>query len=184
MVRGEGVMKNVLLSVLVLVFVESSAFGSGLGDPVEGFKREYGNKIQVADNYSFGKPPRIGRLDGHAKGLFGASEAANPDPQQFFAGIRTLLPPDVKLLESYKKDAQWLKEIYIFKSAMLAGVPRIREAMAYQRYLSSYPAGTCFMIVNYDRDLKNRVDSFTVVLGLPERGDLIGMKKMTKNPFN
>lgn len=177
-------MKTLLITLLSLLAMASLALAAGLGDTTAAVKAEYGGKIQADEMWAFGKPPRAGRLDANAKGLFGASPTVNPNIQQFFNGIRRLIPSDAKLVDSYKTDGPWLKETYTFRSASLTKVPDIREATAYQKKYFNYPLGTFHMFINYDIDDKSRVANFCIVLGLPEPIDLDGMKKTKKNPFN
>jgi hypothetical protein len=181
-VREEDVIKRILLLAVVLGTFVSTAFGAGLGNTIESISGEYGIKIQTDEIHAFGNPPRAGRLEANAAGLFGSFPDTNPNTQQFFNGVRKLMPADAKLTASYKRYDHYLKEIYTFKSKTLAKFPNIKEAMAYQKDLGNHPVGTFFMTINYDIKHKDCVANFTIALGLPEV-DIEDMKKVSKNPF-
>jgi hypothetical protein len=156
-----------------------------LGDPTEVFKKEYGDKIQVVNEYSFGNPPRVGRIDANAKGLFGALNDSNPSAKQFFKGIKKIIPSDYILIASYQKNGAYLTETYAFKSLYLKQIPGIKSAMTYQDIMGfkGHPVGTFKMIINRDIKDRNLIENFIVALGMPEEVGLKNMKKVSKNPF-
>ncbi len=166
-------MKNLVgISVCVFTILLSAAvYAAGLGDTVKDVRTQYGAKVAIDDTYyTFSKPPRVARIDVDSKKFFGTMPAIS----EFVKGIKILLPSDAKLTAAYTKSSPTKKEIYAFKSASLAKLPNVKDAV-----LDS-PAGTFIMFVNYDGE---RVVNCAISMGLPGDADLSGTKKMSKNPF-
>ncbi|MBI3584241.1 MAG: hypothetical protein HY096_09890 [Nitrospinae bacterium] len=134
--------------------------------------------------YAFGNSERAGRLEGNAKGLFGAVIGVNPTKQQFFQGIKDLMPTDFALIGAYvnKNDPlrHWKKEIYTFKSKKLSQLQGISEAFPYKQY--KYTLGNFTLIINYDIDNEDKVANFLLFLGLSD-SNIEDMKKIDANPF-
>ncbi len=155
--------------VFLLVSVQVT-YGAGLGDTVKDVVAQYGKKVSVDDTYRiFSKPPRVARLDVDSRKFFGSM----PLVSEFAKGIKVLLPLDAKMTAAHTKSSP-KKEIYAFKSASLAKLPNIKDAV-----LDS-PPGTFTLFVNYDGE---RVVNCTISMGLPGDADLSGTKKLSKNPF-
>ena len=204
-------MKQLVTAIMCLLIVLSSAvtYATGLGDTFadiektwnKGYKKvgpPIGSSRIVAigiskasciryttglEGYTFGNPERAGRLEGDARGLFGANAGSNPTKQQFIKSIKELMPKDYKLLAAYSTDTPWRKEIYSFSSASFRRLPGIKDSFAYASDGMKHPVGSFMLIVNYDIDSKDRVMNFHLILGLPGEADLSGLKKIAKNSF-
>jgi hypothetical protein len=199
-------MKSIWLTIFVLLLGSNAAFSVGLGDTVSDFEKSWNkgyrrvfpstNTVHVGIGescyigyvtgdwgYSFGKPPRIGLIEGSAKGLFGAANNQNPTSEQFFNGMKSLLPSDFQLINAYEEKKEWTRQIFTFKSNTINHLPDVKASMAYAKDGFNNPVGTFFLIVNGDISDKKRISSFTLALGLPGSVDLISMKKKQINPF-
>ena len=164
---------NKLVAISVCVFsilLSAAVYAAGLGDPVKDVRTQHGAKVSVDETYYvFSKPPRVARLDVDARKFFGAMPAI----AEFAKNIKVLLPSDAKLTAAYTKSSP-KKQIYAFKSASLAKLPNIKDAV-----LDS-PPGTFTIYVNYDGE---RVVNCAISMGFPGDADLSGTKKLSKNPF-
>lgn len=199
-------MKTMCLPLLVLLLCSSPSFAMGLGDTVNDFEKAWNkgyrrvfsstNTVHVgfAESIhiayvtgdwgrSFGNPPRIGWVEGNAKGLFGAAISQNPTTEQFFKGIQSLLPSDFQLVNAYEARKERTKQIFTFKSNTISHLPSVNESMAYAKDGFKNPVGTFFLIVNGDISDQKRIANFTLALGLPGTVDLSSMKKKQLNPF-
>lgn len=119
---------------------------------------------------------RIGNIQGETLGMFGAADASLPTTRQFLAGIKSMMPADARLIEKYTDSKfGWLKEVYVFKSPLLAKKPGIEKSLAY--YQEAKSIGKFFLIVNHNIDDSRYVINFILTLGSGE-SDTYGMKKV------
>ncbi|WP_173198838.1 hypothetical protein [Geobacter sp. SVR] len=168
---------NKLMAILMCVFIvqpTALVFAAGLGDTVKDVRAQYGAKVSLDETYYvFGKPPRVSRIDIESRKFIGAV----PTVAEFVKSIKPLLPSDAKLTAARRKPAPWPNgkvEIYSFKSAALAKLPNIKDAVI------DSPIGTFTAFLHFDGD---QVVNGFVVMGLPGDVDLRGAKKISKNPF-
>ena len=183
---GRHMKRLSFLLVLFLVFFSSTSYGFRLGDSVSSIDVKYRGTFLAQEVDYFGDPPRAGAMIFNTKGLFGAAPKDNPSVQQFFTGIRDMLPRDYILTSAYQNKSNYTKEIYLFKSSSLKNVPGIRSYYRYQKddvfHHPGDPPGTFMVIINYDINDPQRIASCHIGLGIPHT-DLTNMKKVKKNPF-
>ncbi len=178
--------KSPFLLALFLFFFSSVAYGFRLGDPISSIDVRDRGRIIVQQVDQFGNPPRAGAMGFNTKGLFGAAPNENPSAQQFFSGIKEMLPKDYILTSAYQNKTNYTKEIYLFASNSLKNVPGIKSYFKYQKdevfHNPGDPIGTFMVIITYDIQDPQRIAACHIALGIPHT-DLTSMKKVRKNPF-
>lgn len=125
---------------------------------------------------TFGNPERVGKIEGETKGLFGASEGANPTLEQFANGIQDLMPGDSKCTSALTRMDGYRTTIYVFRSEALKLAPSIADSFAYKT-MKAKP-GAFFLIANHVMGDEAKIVNFTLTLGEPVGADTSGMKKV------
>lgn len=140
------------------------AFDKGSGDEIVWLGSSEESHIDYQAAFNFSDPPRVGDIEGGAKGMFGALAGEEPGASEFFSQIKRLTPVDSKIVAEYiRKDRFSHEVIYEFESNWIKALPDIRQAPIYKNDKKN--VGRFVLEVLYDPSRPDRISAFTLSLG-------------------